>query len=272
MKLWSICPKSHLIVIHVFFSMIWRCTFMWCIWFFKYIICIPWYWRFLSSCMLILDSEPLDSLKLLRVDSLLTIPLNLQRIIIDDNTCNQDEDREFHVSDFPFLISIDIGNEAGVNVKNVCIENCNNLNTIHIGHWSLNSSNVADGSFIIRNCPALTVIEIGDNSVMSVPVSVFESNAFHYDWWIDLPSLQEMHFGTGVLTGSYDCDGKVTMKGRLWSTHFIKTCLLYQCLIHKVLLSILWKVCTLKVRATFGVQRRCSFITSLGFVRFIPRG
>lgn len=126
--------------------------------------------------MSILDAEPFNSLKLLHVNSLLTIPINLQRIIIDDNTCNRDEEIGFHISNFPFLISIDIGNEAGVNVKNVCIENCVNLKTIHIGSWSLNSADVAEGKFVIRNCPALTTIGIGDNSVMSVPVSVFESN------------------------------------------------------------------------------------------------
>ena len=82
------------------------------------------------------------------------------------------------------------------------LKNCPKLKSLRIGEYSFSDYSVCE----IESVDALEVIEMGDLNEESrnfyYASLELKSILIHNEWWLDMPSLKSLKFGTGAF---YEC-------------------------------------------------------------------
>ena len=104
--------------------------------------------------------EKLGSTGIVKVNTELT------RLIYPSNTCNSPSLTSFSIQNYPYLESIEVGDDCFMHVQTVLIKNDNSLNSLKIGNNSFTNHKYYHGedssrSFSLSNCPQLKSIEMG---------------------------------------------------------------------------------------------------------------
>ena len=99
-------------------------------------------------------------------EKLIKINTRLTRLIFPSNTCNSPSITSFSIEKYPYLESIEVGDDCFMHVKTVLIKNDNSLKSLKIGNNSFTSHKYSHGedssrSFSLSYCPQLKSIEMG---------------------------------------------------------------------------------------------------------------
>ena len=104
--------------------------------------------------------EKLGSTRIVKVNTELT------RLIYPSNTCNSPSLTSFIIEKYPYLESIEVGDDCFMYVKGVKIADDVSLKSLIIGNNSFTNHKYSHGedssrSFSLSNCPQLKSIEMG---------------------------------------------------------------------------------------------------------------
>ena len=149
--------------------------------------------------------------KMYHVDFIESIESSVTSIALPNWICNDEDYKNFDISRFTVLESLDIGNDSFSYVQTFKIDGLRKLRMLKIGQNSFtqvkggpwNAYHYQSKSFHILNCESLESIQIGEWS--------FSDFAGEFELK-NLPKLQSIHIGT---TGSDSCNF-------LWSSFVIR--------------------------------------------------
>lgn len=105
-------------------------------------------------------------------------------IYVSSNRCNTEDFTVLDLTRFKDLMSIDIGSNSFLYVKELKITGLRNLERVSVGRDSFSG---AEGSFILKDCKTLTELRIGNGAFARFNVLTLES----------LPALELIDIGGG---------------------------------------------------------------------------
>ena len=99
-------------------------------------------------------------------EKLIEVNTRLTRLVYPSNTCNSPSLTSFIIEKYPYLESIEVGDDCFMYVKGVKIADDVSLKSLIIGNNSFTNHKYYHGedssrSFSLSNCPQLKSIEIG---------------------------------------------------------------------------------------------------------------
>ena len=124
------------------------------------------------------------------VSELNALDASTESIIVENNSCNDDDFTELDLSRFTNLKSLIVGDYCFGSVTTMNVTGMQHLETIKIGMSNFNSNGESDYSLSVKNCPSLKELKIAPLSfyewsnieIENVPsLEVIEMGYLHYD-------------------------------------------------------------------------------------------
>lgn len=140
----------------------------------------------LHFCSELLDASLFEKFKRLiypHLNSLTDISRNIEVFISDRKQFNNPDIVSFVMDDYPFLHTIDIGDESFVHVTTTIFQNLPSLTSLVIGTscFFLDESSEIDisSTFILKHCMNLQEVRIGGESFCFTKHCMIEGISFH---------------------------------------------------------------------------------------------
>ena len=138
--------------------------------------------------------EKLGSTGIVKVNTELT------RLVYPSNTCNSPSVTSFSIQNYPYLESIEVGDDCFLYVKTVTISDNTLLKTVTIGSNSFTNqkrgySQTSDRIFTLKNCPQLTEFSVNRYSFSDYSTINLSGFCLSVILILALPSLQLLTFG-----------------------------------------------------------------------------